>query len=334
MQHVRAMQRTHGAPTRSLPSQQQLSNRVALATRAAPCRRRSVRAECSGRPVAVITGCSTGIGRATAQRLEEEGWDVFAGVRRPEDGAAVAKRHPNVTPVMLDVTDEASVRAAFKTVADAVGSRGVQGLVNNAGKVTIAPIEFMPVDVFNDMMQVNLVGAMRVTQAFLPLLRAGKNAGRIINISSQSGTVALPLFGGYNASKAGLESLSDVLRYELYEQGIKVVCIKPGPIKTPIWEKSFDGSLKLREGMPAKALELYGSLMDEVSRLALQASEANALPVEDVAEAVLNALTTPDPEPGIMMGTSATVQMVLRRYLPDTWWNALMTTMLFKGKGK
>ncbi|KAJ9526925.1 hypothetical protein QJQ45_025365 [Haematococcus lacustris] len=230
----------------------------------------------------------------------------------------------------------------------------LSALVNNAGKVTLAPLEFMPAEVFTDQLAVNLVGPMRVTQAFLPLLRPhappaqGQTSARIINISSQAccrlppvlmtaphgymgqaGTVALPLFGGYCASKFGLEALSDCLRYELHGQGIDVVCIKPGAVKSDIWSRAHLASDEVLDGLPPAVHQLYGRVIQQIDVASRQA-EAKGDSCEEVAQLIYRAATDAKPRARYFLGQAATVQMVARRLLPDWLWDRLLLDGLAK----
>ena len=162
----------------------------------------------------VITGTSTGIGAATALYLAEQGFQVFAGVRRDADGEALQQRSSHgLTPVILDITDARTIASAVDSVSAAVGKRGLAGLVNNAGIVKPGPLELQPIDDFRRQLEVNLVGQVAVTQAFLPLIRKGR--GRIVNVGSIGGRLVLPLHGAYSASKFGIEAVTDALRLEL-----------------------------------------------------------------------------------------------------------------------
>jgi NAD(P)-dependent dehydrogenase (short-subunit alcohol dehydrogenase family) len=180
------------------------------------------------RGAVVVTGASSGIGEACARRLAGLGFQVFAGVRKAEDGDRLASEIPGVTPLRIDVVDAESIAAAARTVEETAAGRGLAGLVNNAGVAVPAPIEHQPIDDFRRQIEVNLIGQVAVTQAFLPQLRAAR--GRIVNVSSIGGKVAVPLLGAYAASKFGLEGFSDTLRRELRPWGIEVSVIEPGTI--------------------------------------------------------------------------------------------------------
>src|SRR5918996_79044 len=195
------------------------------------------------RAAVVVTGASTGIGRATALDLVSRGFDVFAGVRREADGDSVAAESSGaVTPVILDVTDAATIDGAALRVTDAVGDGGLRGLVNNAGIAEPAPLEIMPIDALRRQLEVNLVGQVAVTQAFLPLIRAAR--GRVVNISSVGGRVASPALGAYSASKYAIEALSDAMRMELHPWGIQVSVIEPGSISTEIWRRGYEAVVR------------------------------------------------------------------------------------------
>ena len=179
----------------------------------------------------VITGSSTGIGRACALTLDRNGFRVFAGVRKDADGDALrAAASESLTPVHIDVTDAASIQAMADEVKAEVGDAGLHGLVNNAGTTLPCPIEYLPLDGFRRQLEVNLVGPLAVTQALLPLLRRAR--GRVVNVTSAAGQAGVPLMAPYVAAKHGLEGLSDVLRLEFRQLGIQVAVIEPGFVGT------------------------------------------------------------------------------------------------------
>src|ERR671915_2319963 len=190
----------------------------------------------------LVTGASSGIGEATALHLKELGFDAVAAVRKNEDAERLAGR--GLRTVKLDVTDVDSIDAA----RDELAGGPLAGLVNNAGIAVAAPLEYLPLDQLRDQLEVNLVGQLAVTQRFLPALRAGR--GRIVNVSSIGGRVALPLLGAYHASKFALEAISDTLRRELRSQGVDVIVIEPGGVKTPIWRKGDELAAELTSDLP------------------------------------------------------------------------------------
>ena len=191
----------------------------------------------------VVTGASTGIGAACVSLLVEKGFLVFASVRKDSDAAALVARHgASVIPLLFDVTDAESIAAAARDVGARLGDETLAGLVNNAGVAVPGPLLHLPIDDFRRQMDVNLIGQLRIIQAFAPLLGAGAQRrgapGRIVNMSSVAGRFAAPFLGAYAASKFGLEGMSDALRRELMVYGVDVVLIEPGMSATPIWDKA------------------------------------------------------------------------------------------------
>jgi NAD(P)-dependent dehydrogenase (short-subunit alcohol dehydrogenase family) len=186
----------------------------------------------------VITGSSTGIGRACALMLDRNGFRVFAGVRKDADGDALrSAASESLTPVRVDVTDAASIQAMAEHVTAEVGGAGLHGLVNNAGTTLPCPIEYLPIEDFRRQLEVNLVGPLAVTQALLPLLRRGHGQGRVVNVTSGAGKAGVPLMAPYVSAKHGLEGLSDVMRLEFRQLGIQVAVIEPGFVG-PRWAAS------------------------------------------------------------------------------------------------
>jgi NAD(P)-dependent dehydrogenase (short-subunit alcohol dehydrogenase family) len=276
--------------------------------------------------VVVITGASTGIGEACALHLDGLGFRVFAGVRKPADGEALkARSSDRLTPVQLDVTDEQMRAAALQTVAEATGSAGLAGLVNNAGLAVAGMLEFLPVAELRNQLEVNVIGAVAVTQTFLPLLRRAR--GRVVNIGSDSGLLSTPFLGAYCASKFALEAITDALRLEVRPWGIKVSIIEPGSIQTPIWEKSRAAANLLLESMPRQAHELYGAAMEAVRKVSLKIA-ASGIPPTVVARTVAHALTANRPKTRYRVGKDATFQALLARYVPDRLRDALIARFM------
>src|SRR5512140_3799828 len=180
-------------------------------------------------PAVLVTGASTGIGRACVDRLVAGGWRVYASVRTRADADALAGAHAaRVTPLIFDVTDLPAVRAAGERIAAERGEAGLQALVNNAGIAVAGPLEFLPPDELRHQLDVNVIGQVAVTQAVLPSLR--KAHGRIVMIGSIAGRSALPFTGAYSASKYALEAITDAWRVELHPWSIDLVMIEPGAI--------------------------------------------------------------------------------------------------------
>lgn len=266
------------------------------------------------RGAVVVTGASSGIGEACARRLAGLGFHVFAGVRKQADGERLQREIPGVTPLQLDVIDADSIARAVQTVRDQTGGAGLAGLVNNAGVAVPAPIEHQPIDDFRHQIEVNLIGQVAVTQAFLPLLRTGR--GRIVNMSSIGGKVAVPLLGAYAASKFGLEGFSDSLRRELRPWGIHVSVVEPGTIATPIWDKGIASGDELEASMSEQAKRDYGPLIATV-RTASEQGAKTGLPPDAVARDVAHALTAKRPKTRYLVGREAKSRALLARIAGD-----------------
>jgi NAD(P)-dependent dehydrogenase (short-subunit alcohol dehydrogenase family) len=278
----------------------------------------------SGQTV-VITGASTGIGRACALRLERMGMQVFAGVRKASDGEALAEGRPRITPLIIDVTDAGTIAKAQATVTDAVGPRGLAGLVNNAGIGVGGPLEFVPLDEMRRQFEVNVFGQLAVTQAFLPLLR--KATGRIVNIGSIGGRLASPFIGPYSASKFAMEALTDALRIELRPWKIDVMIVEPGSIATNIWDKAKTTTVELERDMTPEAKALYGNSIDAVKAFIADA-EKRAIPADRVAKSVAHALTSKRPKTRYLVGTDARLQAALATVAPDRVVDAVIARQL------
>lgn len=276
----------------------------------------------AGRAAVLITGASTGIGAACARSLDARGFRVFAGVRRPEDGDALRRgASSGVAPVILDVTDAASITAAAETLAEALGPSGLAGLVNNAGIVVGGPLELLPIDALRLQFETNVVGLVAVTQQFLPLLRRGR--GRIVNVGSIAGRMATPLVGAYGASKFALEALTDALRVEVQPWGIEVALIEPGAVATPIWDKSRAAAAALQHDVSAEALSLYRDAIAAIEATAAR-SARDAISTDAVTRAVLHALVAGRPRTRYLVGKRARLQALIAR-LPDRLRDRLLT---------
>ena len=274
-------------------------------------------------PTVLITGSSTGIGEECALRLNRMGWHVFAGVRRGEDGAALRARSRNkhlLTPLLLDVTDSASIAAAFQLIRDEVGALGLDGLVNNAGIAVAAPLEFVSLHDLRRQFEVNVIGPIAVTQAAIPLLRMGH--GRVVNIGSVSGRITSPVLGPYSASKFALDALTDALRMELRPWHIHVAYVQPAGIRTPIWGKALADADRTIRSMPDQAQTLYAPTIQHMTGVATRATRKGA-PVSTVGKAVAHALCSPKPKTRYLVGKFALVAEILR-ILPDRLRNHLI----------
>ena len=272
----------------------------------------------------VITGASTGIGRACAKALLDAGFRVFGSVRKADDARRLTSElGPAFAPLVFDVTDEAAVAAAARQVEAALNGEMLAGLVNNAGIAIMGPLTHLKLDDFRRQIEVNLVGPLIAVQAFAPLLGVDRRRkgppGRIVMMSSVGGRIAYPFAGAYHASKFGLEGLSESLRRELMLFGIDVIVIAPGAVATPIWGKS-DGVEAEFAGTP------YAEALARVRRFSASADE-NGLPPERIAEAVKTALTAARPSARITV-TRNPVMNVLLRVLPKRFVDQQMAQRL------
>jgi NAD(P)-dependent dehydrogenase (short-subunit alcohol dehydrogenase family) len=260
--------------------------------------------------LALVTGASTGIGRACALHLAGLGFHVLAGVRDPADAP------DGLEPLRLDVTSESDVAAA----AERVGGE-LHALVNNAGIALTGPVEVVPLDDWRRIVDVNLLGPVAVTRALLPAVIRAR--GRVVNMSSIGGRVANPLLGPYSATKFALEAVSDSLRREVAAHGVKVVSIEPGGIATPIWDKGLDDGRRITQDMPEEAARRYAKLIPAVIQVAERLGR-EGLPPEAVAEVVGKAVTTRRPRARYVIGRDAKVQAIAARLLPDAAMDALI----------
>ena len=263
----------------------------------------------------VVSGASTGIGRATALHLDSIGLHVFAGVRREEDGESLrADASARLTPIRLDVTDDAQVLEAARQVGEAVRDSRLAGIVNNAGIAVAGPVEFVPLDSWRNQLEVNVLGVVSMVQAFLPLLRESR--GRIVTTGSLGGRLAQPMVAPYCASKHALEAISDALRVELRPWGISVSLIQPGAVKTPIWDKGQRAGTELLRTAPPAVRTLYGKAVEIANRMAVHENETGVEPIE-VARAVEHALVSPRPRTRYPVGRQARLLIPLTRFMPD-----------------
>jgi NAD(P)-dependent dehydrogenase (short-subunit alcohol dehydrogenase family) len=274
----------------------------------------------------LITGASTGIGRACAIAFAREGWTVFAGVRRESDGEGLrAEGTGRIEWLLLDVTDPSTIASARSRIEAALDGRGLDALVNNAGIAIAAPVEFVPRADLRSQFDVNVFGLVDVTQTFIPLLR--KSRGRIVNIGSIAGRVTTPLTSPYCASKHAVEAITDALRLELEPWGIQVSVIEPGVVATPIWEKGTAQMQERLATMPPEALQLYDPLIRAIASLVKHAPRRAVAP-EAVVDAVRRALESRRPRPRYVVGRDAKVRLFLQTLLPRRWMDAIVHRFL------
>ena len=267
----------------------------------------------------VVTGCSSGIGLAVCTLLARRGNHVVAGVRGDADAARLRALDPvHIEPVRLDITSADDIDALALHLAD---GRRVTGLVNNAGIAVPGPIELLPTGEWRRQFEVNVFGTVAVTRALLP--RLVESRGRIVNVSSISGFVAAPMLAPYTASKHALEALSDALRRELWSTGVRVVVVEPGDAVTPIWTKGRVDADRRYEESPDDVRARYAGLVAAVRGRA-ETALRTGMPVEKVAEVVVDALTADRPRTRYQVGGEAKVLSRVRRVLPDRVMDALV----------
>lgn len=242
----------------------------------------------------VVTGASTGIGRAAVARAVREGCQVFASVRKQADADSLTQEFGDaVTPLLFDVADEAGVKAGAAQVAQALGNKKLFGLVNNAGIAVPGPLLYLDAEDLKRQFEINVIGVHRVTQAFAPLLGADQdrtgNPGRIVMISSVGGQNGAPFVGPYAASKFALEGYSQSLRRELMLFGIDVIVIGPGAIATPIWDKAEGEDLNRFNNTP------YAPMMAKVAEYMVGQGK-KGLPATDVGALIWKCLSDPKPK--------------------------------------
>lgn len=271
----------------------------------------------------VVTGCSTGIGLAICAQLARKGYRVVAGVRSEVDAERLRRLAPaHIEPVHLDVTSDDDIESLKQRLDD---GRGVVALVNNAGIAVPGPIELLTTDDWRRQFEVNVFGTVAVTRAVLPRLL--RSRGRIVNVSSISGFVAPPMLAPYAASKHALEALSDALRRELRSSGVRVVVVEPGDVVTPIWTKGRMDADRLIDEAPDEIQTRYADLVRAV-RARSETALRTGMPVEEVAQVVLEALTVVRPRTRYQVGREAKVLARLRRVLPDRAMDAIVRQAL------
>lgn len=260
-------------------------------------------------PSVLVTGAARGIGRATALRLADAGFDVYAATRQASDAASlVAEGRPRLTPITLDITNPGDIAAL-----NGVLPERLDGVVNNAGIVVGGPLEVLPLDGLRQQLEVNVVGQVAVTQAVLPRLRAAK--GRVVFVSSVSGLVVTPTMGAYNASKFAIEAIADVFRLELAPWGIRVVSVLPAQTDTDLWRTADDVLETAAGSMNPTHRELYAEHIEGMRR-AIPKAQKVAAPVDAVVKVIDKALTTSRPRARYVVGAAPRAQVALAKLMP------------------
>lgn len=273
----------------------------------------------------VITGASSGIGRATVALMSQAGWQVFATVRKTADHQQVKKAYgENVIPVVMDVQDESSIQAAAQQIATHLNGRGLDGLVNCAGIGVVRPVEYASLQDLRQTYEVNVFGQISVSQALLHVLR--RNRGRIVNITSVGVNIAIPFGGLLNSSKSAFAMLSDSMRLELRPFGVRVIAIEPGAISTPAVEKTLGDIESVIRNLPEEARMQYGEMLRTFGRQAYTREKSGSSP-SVVAEAILHALSSNRPRIRYRVGKHARLLATLPKLLPESVLDALRARM-------
>jgi NAD(P)-dependent dehydrogenase (short-subunit alcohol dehydrogenase family) len=275
----------------------------------------------------LVTGASTGIGRAIVERLAQDGTRVFAAVR----DLSTVDDHPLVTAVRLDVTSADEARAAAETVRAALGTTLLRGVVNNAGVGVGGPLEFVDLDEVRYQFEVNVIGQIAVTQAFLPLLRdQGPADPRIVFTSSIGGRVAAPFVGPYAASKHALNGMAESLRRELLPWGFRVSVLAPATVSTPIWDKATSQVSDVKDQLPARGVELYGDAIASAQGIIAGANDAG-IPPSDVADAAHHALFSRRPKAEYLVGREAKMMATASSLMPYRVFDRAVLREMAKG---
>jgi NAD(P)-dependent dehydrogenase (short-subunit alcohol dehydrogenase family) len=278
----------------------------------------------------LVTGSSTGIGKACSLYLAKSGFTALAAVRREEDVKAIEAASSNVRGIQLDIADDASIAFAAAKINEITGESGLAGIVNNAGISVPGPVEFIPRDGWRKQFEVNVFGHVAVTQALMPELRKhvarfGKGSARIVLIGSIAGRVAMPILGAYSASKHALAAIAGAMRMELRNESIHVCLIEPGAIQSEIWRKGDEVASGIPADDPSRAI--YGNVIDAVIKTSRE-SAANAIPAEVVARLVHRCMTAAKPPRRKTVGRDAYFAATLRKFLPEKWFDAVLLKAL------
>jgi len=258
----------------------------------------------------LLTGAGSGIGAATALRLDRAGIRVFAAVHDPADGTILARQSsPNLSVHTVDVTDRSSVEGLAEAVSSQLGADPLTAVVNVAGEGIGGPLEILPIESLRHQLDVNVIGPVSVTQCVLPLIRRGRG-GRVVFVGSMGGLVAVQFAGAYHASKYAIEAIGDAWRQELAPDGIWVSIVEPGPVATPIWAKAVESLDRL----PASGR--YAERIDAV-RETLRKASKNSPNSDKVAAVIEQAVTAAKPRSRYPVGAAAMVVPKIRRLVPD-----------------
>ncbi|CAL5221917.1 g4187 [Coccomyxa viridis] len=279
-----------------------------------------------GQKCVVVTGASTGIGLGIVRLLVQENFHVFGSVRKQRDAESLQQEFGQaVTPLLFDVCDAPAIEEGVTQVRKLLNGQALFALINNAGAAFHGPLMYQPIEEFRKNIEINLIGTLQVTQAFLPLLGADSTLqgppGRIVMVSSVGGKFAAPFIGGYVASKHGMEGMSASLRRELMIYGIDVIIVGPGAVATPIWDKAEAQDVSMYDDTPYKQpLAAFAKLMLEDGR--------SGHSTEHIARGILKALTVHCPWTRYAIVANRLERWTLPLLLPVRWVDWLMATKL------
>jgi NAD(P)-dependent dehydrogenase (short-subunit alcohol dehydrogenase family) len=269
----------------------------------------------------VITGVSSGIGYGAAKEFARNGYRVFGSVRREEDAERLgAELGSNFTPLIFDVTDREAMLGAAERVGEVLDGSGLAGLVNNAGTAIGGPLMHQPLEEVRRHFEINVVGLVSVTQAFLPLLGAGaprrREPGRILNVSSVGGKIASPFIGAYAGTKHAVEGISDSLRRELLPYGIDIIVIEPGAVRTEIWDKGAVGVQRYDDTDYAEPLARFGEYAQGLAK--------NGYTPEQFGRFVREVFEKRRPRTRYAISPRKLTGFTIPRLLPDRWLDRLI----------
>ncbi|MBK8820863.1 MAG: SDR family oxidoreductase [Saprospiraceae bacterium] len=272
----------------------------------------------------LITGVSSGIGKATLDHFYRQGYHILGSVRTTTDAKKILEQYPErVTPLIFDVTNSEELSAEVTRISPLLNQGNLAALINNAGFAVPGPLELLDDIQFENQINVNLFGVRRITNAFLPYLKSN-TPGKIINISSVSGLINTPYLGAYCISKHALESMNEIYRRELSMFGIQVISVLPGPIKTKIWQKNI-GQLDPYFDSP------YGNILKNADEL-IKKSEKSGLYAEKVAQTIWNIFTNKNPKHQYIVHKNPFAIWIVSRILPSSWMDYLIKKSMAKGK--
>jgi NAD(P)-dependent dehydrogenase (short-subunit alcohol dehydrogenase family) len=270
----------------------------------------------------LVTGASSGLGLAAALLLARSGFQVFAAARNIHDLPEV----PGLVPVVLDVSCQASLAAAFEQIAQATGGQPLWALVNNAGICVPSPLELLGAEELRRQLDTNVIGQLIVTQAALPHLR--RSHGRVINVTSGLGSIAVPYLGAYSIAQFAKMAFTDALRRELEHSGVSVSVVQPGAIHTPIWGKfRATGQQLLAQAQP-QARAIYGASFQAFLAQSEALAKEAVTTADDFAEVILQVLTTAQPQSHYCVGDDAGEFVAMARSLSTPELDALFSAQM------